>query len=154
MNNLFTLAHVCVCLRICMTACKPCKPTVGVKFILNICCMLFSAWTVKAMFCILLTYSHLAAKEKAEWKTDRGKEEGGKLFTFADGGPLRTSWAFSLCALFTSLSKRGKKGERGTGRGGWKQRVVRMTKVRHFWKSFGSSTDWQSATLKTSNRDS
>lgn len=85
----------CVCVCICVTACRPCEHSVGVKFAVNIYCMRFYVWTVKAMFCILLTSSHVAVKvgvkqqrQRAEWKTDRGKEGGGKLFTFADGGPL------------------------------------------------------------------
>lgn len=60
--------------------------TTGVRIVVNICCLRISVWTVKAMFCILLTFSHLAVKvavqkqrQRAEWKTDRGKEEGGNF---------------------------------------------------------------------------
>lgn len=129
--------------------------TTGVRIVVHICCLRIFIWTVNAMFCILLTSSSEGWRSEAETESrieNRQRQRGRrKLFTFADGGPLRTS---CVSARFSHHYQREIKGQKGTERGGRRQRVVRMTKVRHFWKPFGSSTDWQSATLKPPNRDS
>lgn len=66
-------------------------------------------------------------------REQNGKEEGGKLFTVADGGPLSEPAEPSVSARFSHhYQKERKRGRREQEGGGWRQRVVRMTKVRHF----------------------
>lgn len=88
--------HVQVC--ICMTACKPFKNTVGVKFVLNVCCMPSCVWTVKEMFCILLMSSYPEAKVWVQKQRERG--QNGKQTE-----AKRKGKTFYLCKWRTSLNQ-------------------------------------------------
>lgn len=86
-------------------------------------------------------FSHLAAmvgvqerRQRAEWKTDGGEEERRKNFLPLQMEDLSVP-AESRCAFHITIKKeRERRGEKGAGRGGWRQRLVRMTKGETFLK--------------------
>lgn len=106
--------------------------------------MPFSVWTVKAMFCILLTSSYLAVKvgvqklsQRAEWKNKHRQRGRWKTFLPLKMEDLYEPAEPSVSAHFSHHYQKERKRERWErggegGNRGWKQRVVRITKVRHF----------------------
>lgn len=102
-----------------------CELPVGVTFVPNICCLLFPVWTVKAIFYIPLTSSHLAVKPSVQRQTksrmgNRQRRMGGKtnfsFYLFLKMEDLSDPAAPSQ--IFTSLLERegGQKGGVKTGR--------------------------------------
>lgn len=88
------------------------------------------------MFYILLTSARLAEKvgvqkQRQSRMENRSKAERGKTFYLFQMEDLSEPVEPSVPARFSHHYQKDREGGKGKGRGRWRQRVVRMTKVRN-----------------------
>lgn len=104
-------------------------------FLIFAACFFLSG--LKAVFCILLTSSHLAEKVGVQAETEsrmgnRQRQRGRrKTFYLCRWRTSPNQLSLQSQRAFHITIKKREKGGKGNRRGGWRQRVVRMTKVRN-----------------------